>query len=201
MRELSYMFMLLFVCLFLNVNAQKKVDCKSQDVDGFKSSSKTIGEENKFKKNSTQNQLDENFIPNINASVISYPDAKSEAKWPENEVVEKRDRYSKTFANPDGSFSKMQSSAPMHYKDKNGNWLTYNANLVKEKNKDGIFVLKGTDLDISVDVFSGIDRLQNYNLKCNKHLFMGKYIIKFGTFIILCCAVLNVLAKEKLNEK
>lgn len=49
----------------------------------------------------------------------------------------------------------MQSSAPMHYKDKDGNWLTYNAKLISDNSKEGVYNLAGTDLDIGVDIATG----------------------------------------------
>ncbi|HOZ30160.1 MAG TPA: hypothetical protein PLL66_04520, partial [Bacteroidales bacterium] len=145
MRSLKYVILLLLICASAYAVAQEKSYNKKYNSHSHKIFNHNIPYLNHKNTNSTLQ---------LTNCIISEKQGSNNDFFVENvferrndgvEMVEKRDRYSKTFANPDGSFSKMQSSAPMHYKDKNGNWLTYNANLVKEKNKDGIFVLKGTD--------------------------------------------------------
>jgi len=38
------------------------------------------------------------------------------------EILEKRTAVSKTYRNPDGSYTARISNTPIHYKDANGNW-------------------------------------------------------------------------------
>ncbi|MEI8193722.1 MAG: hypothetical protein WCG64_07640, partial [Flavobacteriia bacterium] len=45
------------------------------------------------------------------------------------ECIEKRDEFSKTFQYTDGTFTKQTGTIPMHYKDAEGNWLSYSMSL------------------------------------------------------------------------
>jgi hypothetical protein len=69
------------------------------------------------------------------------------------ELIGKRDLFSKTFQNPDGTFGRLQSRLPMHYKDEHGNWLTYSENFGKiEEQKYGLL---HTDIPVFLHLASG----------------------------------------------
>ena len=51
------------------------------------------------------------------------------------ECIEKRDEFSKTFQYTDGSFTKQNGTIPMHYKDDEGNWLSYSMSLENKGQK------------------------------------------------------------------
>lgn len=63
-----------------------------------------------------------------------------------------RDEFSRTFINPDGSRTKQQSHAPIHYKDGQGRWMTIQK--VPERSGSAIGLTR-TDLPISVNTASG----------------------------------------------
>lgn len=69
------------------------------------------------------------------------------------ELIGKRDAYSKTFLNPDGTFGLIQSKQPMHYKDEHGNWLTYSENFGQiDEQKYGLL---HTDIPVFISKASG----------------------------------------------
>ncbi len=49
------------------------------------------------------------------------------------ELIEKRDAQSRTFLNPDGSFTKVQTNGYFHYKDASGNWIPLDGTLYQNK--------------------------------------------------------------------
>jgi hypothetical protein len=51
------------------------------------------------------------------------------------ECIEKRDEFSKTYQYTDGTFTKQTGTIPMHYKDAEGNWLSYSMSLENKGQK------------------------------------------------------------------
>ncbi|OFZ01029.1 MAG: hypothetical protein A2491_17580 [Bacteroidetes bacterium RIFOXYC12_FULL_35_7] len=55
----------------------------------------------------------------VNASAVINNTKNAASK---EELISLRDAHSKTFQNPDGTFTKQQSNKPIHYKNNNGEW-------------------------------------------------------------------------------
>jgi hypothetical protein len=71
------------------------------------------------------------------------------------ELIEKRDAQSRTFLNPDGSYTKIQTNGYLHYKDANGNWTSFDGTLVQDYSNSNIYEVSKTDLPISIDISTG----------------------------------------------
>ena len=70
-----------------------------------------------------------------------------------------RDAYSRTFVNPDGSFSKQQGLLPFHYA-KDGYWRTIVDEIGRDAGNPTNYTLQQTALPISVDAYSGKTEMQ-----------------------------------------
>lgn len=153
---------IILCCAVLNVSSQcvnksykqNNINRKHIDADGMKIHKNAASENFINDKSISRPFIDSSALQrteNVNTQVITSQ-GKAETSNEGVELVEKRDRYSKTFANPDGSFSKMQSLIPFHYKVEDG-WIEYSNKLTRsENNTIGLF---STDFPITIDVLSG----------------------------------------------
>ncbi len=55
------------------------------------------------------------------------------------EIISRRESHAKHFINPDGSYTTMKSTSPLHYQDYDGDWKTYTNNLEQVDNNYGLF--------------------------------------------------------------
>jgi len=71
-----------------------------------------------------------------------------------NEIISMRDEYSKTYCNSDGLYTKQTSDFPMHYRETDGAWYTYDKALTVSG--DGVFRINKTDVPVSYDSKNGL---------------------------------------------
>lgn len=90
------------------------------------------------------------------------------------ELIHKREEKSKLFKNQDGSFSKTQAEYPLHYKDAQGRWMTYDSEITQN---NGLIEINKTDKPVRVNTSSGENILY---LTPNQYLKWGhNTIIKY----------------------
>lgn len=82
--------------------------------------------------------------------------------------MEERDEHSRTFANPDGSYSKQQGFFPLHFK-RDGYWVSYDKRLIYSPADPDLIEIAGTDHPLKVNVRSG--RTEMYLTKSEKISF------------------------------
>lgn len=81
-------------------------------------------------------------------------------KSPESvELIQNRTADSRTFINPDGTYTKIQSSGNMHYKDAKGYWLSMQTNPSSASRNSEEFGISETDKPILVNSKTGISRM------------------------------------------
>ncbi|PKP22731.1 MAG: hypothetical protein CVU05_02595 [Bacteroidetes bacterium HGW-Bacteroidetes-21] len=100
------------------------------------------------------------------------------------EETQLRGSNSRTFKNPDNSFTKVHSSKAMHYKNEQGDWITIDGTLSVSANNSNILEISKTDLPISFDFNSG-----------STNIFLEK-----GKQINYCNNVKMVIYDSKLEE-
>ncbi len=96
---------------------------------------------------------------------------KTNARYPESgsfklenspnsiEDISRRDEFSRTFKNPDGSFTRQQAFNPLHYKDENGKWATIQTIPERSKSNPGVVEMTRSDLPLSVNTQNGISKM------------------------------------------
>jgi hypothetical protein len=112
------------------------------------------------------------------------------------EVIELRDANSRTFKNPDGTFTKQQTKGVFHYKDAQGYWRTIGQAPVKlGGDKIGI---SASDLPISISTSTGATQMQ-LDAKGGSLMFGDKAQIEF---IDATGKLLNtIIAKEATDHQ
>lgn len=75
------------------------------------------------------------------------------------ELIESRDARSKLFLNKDGSYTKQTGHLPLHYKDAQSLWRTYE-NIIEFNPQSGNYSLTRTDLPISINANTGRTAMQ-----------------------------------------
>jgi hypothetical protein len=86
------------------------------------------------------------------------------------ELTDKRDANSKTFKNPDGSYTKVQSLGNVHYKDNSNKWVPLDGKLKQNSGNAQLYEITQTDLPISIDISSGKTMM---SLEKNKFVSFG----------------------------
>ncbi|MBL7913719.1 MAG: SprB repeat-containing protein [Bacteroidia bacterium] len=71
------------------------------------------------------------------------------------ELIHKRTENSRTFLNPDGSYTTTQASGRMHYKDVNGNWMSIDMTPSANNRTAGEFGIVNSDKPITVNLRTG----------------------------------------------
>ncbi|OFY97672.1 MAG: hypothetical protein A2309_03360 [Bacteroidetes bacterium RIFOXYB2_FULL_35_7] len=103
----------------------------------------------------------------VNASAVINKVNKASSK---EELISLRDAHSKTFQNPDGTFTKQQSNKPIHYKNNKGEWSAIDGKLQISNENNKIYEITNTELPVSIDMETG---------KTNMYLEKDQYI-SFG---------------------
>lgn len=106
------------------------------------------------KGNSTERVL-ATAIPENFKSHPEYGKVKLENSPQSVELIQSRTANSRTFLNPDGSYTTTQSNGVMHYKDNAGNWMSISAVPGENSRMAGEFGLFETDKPISVNRNTG----------------------------------------------
>nr|HMT28868.1 hypothetical protein [Bacteroidia bacterium] len=75
------------------------------------------------------------------------------------ELIQERTANSRTFMNPDGTFTKTQSSGILHYKNGNGEWISLEQSPSANSRMIGEFGITGTDKPILVNSKTVICRM------------------------------------------
>ncbi|PCJ26801.1 MAG: hypothetical protein COA97_05255 [Flavobacteriales bacterium] len=118
------------------------------------------------------NRLD-NLIPKAYRSHPEYGKVKLEGSPESIELLQMREPYSRTFQNPDGSFSKQQTAGFFHYTDEEGRFVSIDKKLKQDIENKDIYVIKQTGLPIQVDASTGIIEMI---LEQGKSMIFGKEI-------------------------
>ncbi|MBL0070462.1 MAG: SprB repeat-containing protein [Bacteroidetes bacterium] len=104
-----------------------------------------------------EKQLSE--IPSVYRSHPEFGKIKLEGSPESVELIQKRTENSRTFLNPDGSFTTTQSSGRMHYKDASSNWVSIDVAPANNLRTAGEFGIVNSDLPITVNKQSGQARM------------------------------------------
>ncbi|MBU0487667.1 MAG: T9SS type A sorting domain-containing protein [Bacteroidetes bacterium] len=105
-----------------------------------------------------KNQTTEKTLTVFQTEKTPHPEAgkvKLEDSPESVELTDMRNENSRTFLNPDGSYSKTQTNGFLHYKDNNGTWLSFDGKLYPNRGNADIYEITKTDLPISIDLRSG----------------------------------------------
>ena len=131
----------------------------------YKNSKKIQGEQSNVKQ-----------LKNINASNYYHPETgsvKLENTPGSVELTESREANSRTFLNPDGSFTKVQTNGRFHYKDEKGQWLSIDGKLSQNEKNSDIYEISSTDLPISIDLSNGKTMMA---LEKNQYISFGAHV-------------------------
>ncbi|MFA5574267.1 MAG: glycine-rich domain-containing protein [Brumimicrobium sp.] len=75
------------------------------------------------------------------------------------EIINLREENSRTFKNPDGSYSKTSVKGVFHYKDELGRWLTFQNTPTINPYNQRIVEITGTDRPLSINTKNGLNEM------------------------------------------
>lgn len=122
------------------------------------------------------------------ASVNQHPEAGKTSHpallhQPQSELFEKRTRFSRTFRNTNSTYTTVQSSVPMHYQDRDGQWLTIDYRAAQQGQR---FVYPAQDPVFEIDKRHAAIALPSGTVKFNQKAEFGfvsggQVVKKFST--------------------
>jgi len=107
-------------------------------------------------------------VPSVPESYRNHPELgkiKLENSPESVELIQNRTADSRVFINPDGTYTKIQSSGNMHHKNANGHWLSIQSNPSSNSKNSDEFGITETDKPILVNTKTGISRMVLDNQK------------------------------------
>lgn len=105
-------------------------------------------------KNNSKESLN-SVIPESYRQHPEFGKLKLEGSVESVELIHKRTVNSRTFLNPDGSYTTTQASGRMHYKDASGNWLSIDLTPSANNRTAGEFGIFNSDKPITVNLRTG----------------------------------------------
>jgi hypothetical protein len=111
------------------------------------------------KNGNSQQQNRESLVPAAFRSHPEYGKVKQEGSPEAFELIQERTANSRTFVNPDGSFTKTQVSGRLHYKNEAGQWISIGRNPSANNRTAGEFGIVETDLPVVTNLNSGNCRM------------------------------------------